>query len=241
MKRARAVRAAVLLAALVLAQGCVKTAPPNRPAPEGHLGIMGPGPEFRLDAPPRDWIISTGGQDGPAPLSVATVDGVPALELKSAATPSVAVRQVDAMLLATPYLSWSWHLSDHGAGIHPVRIVVGFQGGGAPEGGAGNTLGGDLPAHDRAIALVWGDTMLRRGTLSLPAADKPWEAPLYTVRGGRENTRRWWLETADLAQLYAEAWPDTDMRQVRITFIGIAAAPRAPSVRGRVSGILLSH
>lgn len=231
---------AVLLAACLAVAGCAPDLPPNRPAPEGQLAVMGPGPSFNLDAPPKDWIVVTGAGHGREVLSTVKIDGVPAVELKSAATPTIAVRRVDAMLLATPFLSWSWHLSDHGKGIHPVRIVVGFLGG-APEGEDTDVLGGDLPPHDRALALVWGDTMLRRGTLTLPSAAQPLGAPLYTARGGRENTRRWWLDTVDLSQFYAQAWPNDTIRRARITFIGIAAAPRMPPVRGRVSGILLSH
>ena len=232
--------ALVLVAVMLSAAGCAPPLPPNRPAPEGQLAVMGPAPGFSLDAPPKDWIISTDNTDGRAALATVTVQGVPALELQSADAVTIAVRRVDALMLATPYLSWSWHLSDHGPGIHPVRIVVGFQGGMA-EGSETDSLGGGLPAHDRAMALVWGDTMLRRGTLSLPPADRPTQAPLYTVRGGRENTRRWWLETVDLSEFYAQAWPGDDLRHVRITFIGIAAAPKTPPTRGRVAGILLSH
>lgn len=213
---------------------------PSRPNPEGQMNVLGPEPSFNLDAPPKDWIISTDNQDGRAALSSKPFQGVPALELKSSETATIAVRRVDAMLLATPYLSWSWNLSDHGAGIHPVRIVVGFSGGISDDQDA-IQLGGGLPPHDRALALVWGDTLLKRGTLSLPPPESVAEAPLYTVRGGRENTRKWWPEAVDLSQFYAQAWPNDDRRKVRISFIGIAAAPKTPAVHGRVSGILLSH
>lgn len=234
----------VLIATLAAAACSTLPIPVNRPAPEGQLAVMGPGPRFSLDAPPKDWIISIGHESSstgtPKPLSTVTLQGVPAVELESTDAVTIAARQVDAMMLATPFLSWSWNLSDHGQGVHPMRIVVGFQGGAGADGTV-DPLGGELPTHDRALALIWGDTMLRRGTLSLPGADQPTQAPLYTVRGGRENTRQWWLETVDLSQLYAQAWPGDDFKSVHITFIGIAAAPRTPAVRGRVSGILLSH
>lgn len=233
-------RILIFVFAMIGVSACNNTLSPVRPAPEGQLGIMGPGHNFSLDAPPKDWIISTDNSSGRKALSTVTLQGVPALQLESTNAVTVAVRQVDAMLLATPYLSWSWNLSDHGPGIHPTRIVVGFSGG-ADNTSTADPLGGGLPTHDRAIALIWGDTMLRRGTLNLPPPERPTEAPLYTVRGGRENTRRWWLETVDLSQLYAQSWPGDDFKNVRITFIGIAAAPKLPPVQGRVAGILLSH
>jgi len=217
---------------------------PYQPGPEGRLAVMGPDRNFSLDAPPADWIISRDANTEEArasgTISSVTLDGIPALEIKSGPKRIIAVRQVNAMLLATPFLSWAWHLSNHGEGIHPVRLVVGFLGG-APEDTELGSQGGDLPLHDRALALVWGDTALRRGALSLPTPQHPLQAPIYTVRGGRENTRKWWLETVDLAELYAKAWPNDNHRRARITFIGLAAAPTSTTVRGRVSGILLTH
>jgi len=221
--------------------GCAEhTFTPHQPSPEGHLAVMGPEPSFNLDAPPEDWIISSDGDTVPNAISSIMRDGVPALEIKSGSARTIAVRQVNAMMLATPYLSWAWHLTNHGDGIHPVRLVVGFDGG-APEDIKTDSQGDGLPAHDRALALVWGDTALRRGALSLPPAERPFQAPLYTVRGGRENTRKWWLETVDLSDLYTKAWPGDNRRKARITFIGVAAAPTQTVVRGRVSGILLTH
>lgn len=152
----------------------------------------------------------------------------------------IAVRQVNAMMLATSFLSWSWNLSNHGAGIHPIRLVVGFYGG-APADTETGGQGNNIPPHDRALTLVWGDTALRRGALSLPPADRPLEVPVYTLRGGRENTRKWWFETVDLSELYAKAWPKDDFRHVRITFVGLAAAPTQTVVRGRISGISLTR
>jgi len=232
------------LLALNLASCSTQTVIPDQPSPEGRLAVMGPDRNFNLDAPPADWIIfrdaNTEDAKTSGAISSVIVEGVPALEIKSGPKRIIAVRTVNAMMLATPFLSWSWHLSNHGEGIHPVRLIVGFHGG-APEDAALGNQGGDLPPHDRALALVWGDTALRRGTLSLPTPDHPHQAPIYTVRGGRENTRKWWLETVDLAELYAKAWPNDNHRRVRITFIGLAAAPTPTTVHGRVSGILLTH
>ncbi|HEY9081125.1 hypothetical protein [Magnetovibrio sp.] len=215
---------------------------PDQPSPEGRLTVMGSLRNFSLDAPPADWIISGGGSaQSSSSLSTVMRDGVPALELKSGLERIIAVRQVDAMMLATPFLSWNWHLSNHGEGIHPIRLIVGFHGGAAAPNVERASQGLGLPPHDRALALVWGDTALRRGSLSLPPADKPYVAPIYTVRGGRENTRKWWLEHIDLSELYAKAWPNDDRTYTRIAFIGLASAPTSMPVRGRISGILLTH
>lgn len=235
---------AIPLSITLLALTACGSAPPitpDQPSPEGRLTIMGAASSFNLDAPPADWIVSGGGREASTAISNVVQDGLSALEIKSGPERIVAVRQIDAMMLATPYLSWKWHLSNHGAGIHPIRLVVGFQGG-LPEELESAAQGTNLPHHDRALALIWGDTALRRGSMSLPPpATAPFEAPLYTVRGGRENTRKWWPEAVDLSDLYAKAWPNDNHRKVRITFIGLAAAPTQKVVRGRVSGIFLTH
>jgi hypothetical protein len=60
------------------------------------------------------------------------------------------------VLLATPYLSWAWNVKAHGAGLHPITLVIGFQGG-ARENLPLTWLGKALPAHDRIIAIAWGE------------------------------------------------------------------------------------
>jgi len=92
--------------------------------------------------------------------------------------------------------------------------------------------------------LVWGDSALARGDLS-PAGDVASagpadRAPRFTVRGGRENTGQWWVETADLADLYTRAWPRDDHRRVRIVFVGIASAADGDA-GAHLSGIVLSR
>jgi len=235
------IRTAPLWAVLVLVVGAcaAPTVPADQPGPEGRLTVLAPARAIDLNAPAKDWIISGATPPGRA-LSSVIYDGVPALEFKSGPGRVIAVRQVNAMMLATPFLGWSWNLSDAGPAIHPLRLVIGFQGG-APAGTALGGAGRNLPDHDRALALVWGDTALRRGSLSLPPPDKPFQTPLYTVRGGRENTRKWWNEAVDLADLYARAWPNDVRKRVRITFIGIATAPTQTVVRGRVARISLTR
>lgn len=160
--------------------------PPSMPGPEGQLTIMGNGTALNLDAPPRDWIISGGGEDRASAITSVNRDGVAALEIRSGPERVIVVRQVDAMLLATPFLSWTWNLSNHGAGIHPVRLVVGFKGG-APEDSETTNQGDGLPEHDRAIVLAWGDTALKRGTLSLPPPERPSKPPSTPSAAGAKT------------------------------------------------------
>lgn len=209
--------------------------------PEGLLQVLGPLAGFSPTRLSHDWVVESAGKITERQLRAVTKDGRSALRVSNARKPFIIVRRTKAMLLSTPYLSWSWNIEPPApAGFHPVRIVVGFHGGdpaGGSWGGRALTwLGSRLPAYDRAIALTWGRSALQRGTLEL----SPGVAPGYTVRGGRENAGRWWSEDVDLADLYARAWPGDDASRVQIAFIGIAAAAGQRPATAYISAIRLS-
>ena len=79
-----------------------------------------------------------------------------------------------------------------------------------------------------------------RGSFDLPAPAVH-RAPVYLVRGGRENTGKWWQEAVDLGDLYRRLWPDGDHDRVHVVFIGIAAAAAIRPNGGSFSGIRLSR
>lgn len=204
----------------------------------GQIPILGPAPGFSPDNLPASWLI----EGTPGQTSVVDKDGVPALRLASGRTGFVLARPTRARLLATPYLSWAWNMEPHAGDTHPVGLIVGFHGGNPRSGSWGSEpwrwLGTALPPHDRRLAVVWGARALQRGSFGDLGEDN---RPRYIQRGGRENTRSWWLETVDLADLYGRAWPDDDRGHVGIVFIGIAVAPTETPARAHVSGVLLSR
>ncbi len=230
-------RVKVLALAVVLLAGCAVPLAVLEPV-GGRIEILGPTPGFSPDALPASWVI----EGTPTRASVVDKDGVPALRLTSGSGGFVLARPTRARLLATPYLSWAWNMEPDGGATHPVGLVIGFQGGNPQDrrwgGGSWRWLGTALPDHDRRLSIAWGATALTRGSF-----DDRAEAtlPRYIQRGGRENTASWWLETADLADLYARAWPEDDQGRVGIVFIGIAGAPAETSTQAHVSGILLSR
>ncbi|MCK5546977.1 MAG: DUF3047 domain-containing protein [Rhodospirillaceae bacterium] len=246
---------AVLMIFLVfLLSACAEVKTKNV-TPEGRLDVLGPTsqltPELIDKNMPPDWVLI--GKSTANNIKINPIEGVPGIGLTSSDESLLAVRRVGAMMLATPYLSWAWNITDHGDGIHPVRIIVGFKNNtintkpdffSLAGMGLNNTYLGnaDLPVHNRAISIVWGDSALGRGSLRLPVVGAgTHEAPLYMPRGGRENTNKWWMETVDLSNIYKRAWPNDNARDVAISFIGIAASPGRPGHRGRISGIVLSR
>lgn len=215
-------------------------------APEGLLQVLGPFPGFSPVELPGDWAVEKDGRLDESQLRIVDKAGVPSLKVTNGADSFVVARRTSAMMLATPFLSWSWNIEPPSApGYHPVRLVVGFYGGDPASPSRGGEplrrLGGALPAHDRALSLTWGQSALQRGGLS-PAPAAPGRAsPRYTVRGGRENAGSWWLETVDLSDLYRRSWPDDDFSKTRIVFIGIAAAGGRRPAPAYVAGIILSR
>jgi len=214
--------------------------------PEGLLNVLGPLPGFSPAKLPGDWALESDGDLTESQLRVVTKDGLPALRVSNGEKAFVIVRRTRAMLLSTPYLSWSWNIDPPSApGFHPVRLIVGFHGGDPASGSWGGQvfkwLGTRLPPHDRAISLTWGESALQRGTLDLSQGATGRTAPRYTVRGGRENAGTWWLENVDLADLYSRAWPADDPSRAQIMFIGIAAPANRPPAPVNISGMVLSR
>ena len=223
--------------------------------PEGRLDILAPLVDFSPGGMDAGWVVEGSESDARAAFGMVRRDGVPALSVTPRGEDFLAARRTRAMLLASPYLSWAWNVEAAKALEHPVRLVVGFQGG-RPEAehpswtvSSWRTLKTSLPAHDRAIVLVWSDSALQRGTLIEPQAQAP-DAPAldnpprYIVRGGRENAGNWWLESVDIGELYQRLWPHDKRVNVAVAFVGIdvdGVDGVDPGPSARVSGIRLSH
>ena len=229
-----------LALAAFLAAAC--TAPPVALDTAGRLEVLGPNPGFSPAALPADWAVEGPVADGR--VSIADVQGVPALRLVAGDDGYALVRRTAANVLVMPYLSWAWNIEVQRSGPHPVRLLVGFDGGnpdGTRWGGGGFGLfGSSLPGHDRMLNIAWGESALERGSLIRPSGKEP-RVPRYTIRGGRENAGTWWVETVDLSQLYAIAWPHDDIGRVTVTFVGLAVVGSRLPTAAHVSGIVLSR
>ena len=231
-------------AMLLILPGC--TVKQANVAPEGLLTVLGPFPGFSPRDLPDDWAIEKNGSLDVSQLRIVIKDGRPSLKITNAEDSFIVVRRTKAMMLATPFLSWSWFIEPPStSGDHPVRMVIGFYGGNQASRSESRQpfrwFGSSLPIHDRAISLTWGESALQRGTLAGPPTGSTNAAARYTVRGGRENAGSWWLETVDLSHLYRQIWPQDDSAKAQIVFIGIAAAAGRAMAPAHVSGITLSR
>lgn len=229
---------------LLILPGC--TVKQASVAPEGLLSVLGPFPGFSPLDLPIDWIIEKSDSLDVGQLRVVTKDGIPSLRITNSEDSFIIVRHTNAMMLATPFLSWSWLIEPPStSGHHPVRMVIGFYGG-ASKGQRVSSQpfrwpGSSLPTHDRIISLTWGESALQRGTIVMPPKDSTNPVPRYTVRGGRENTGSWWVETVDLSDLYRKIWPEDNRAIVQVVFIGISAVAGHVPAPVHMSGIILSR
>lgn len=230
VSRARGLALAALLA------GCAPSVAPVDT--EGKIDVLAPSPDLAARRLSDDWVIE--GRAGPEQAFIATDGDRRVLKASSGRERFIIVRRVQASLLATPYLTWSWNMEPEPDAVHPVRIVIGFDGGDSAGGYPVQPFGSGLPRHDRAVVLAWGASALMRGSFDLPAPTVR-RAPVYLVRGGNENAGKWWQEAVDLGDLYRRLWPDGDHGQVRVVFIGIAAAAASRPSGGSFSGIRLSR
>mgnify|MGYP005655735915 FL=1 len=226
---------------LLVVIGCTETQTPV--GLDGTLNVFGGGPDNPIFGRTSDWV-SLGADDTVSYKTVYPV-GTPALEIRGGSENAARIRRVDAQLLATPFLFWSWNIVN-GPPRHPVRLVVGFADADtpteAPSGMKTFLRGAQPPAFSRSLTLIWGSSALQRGTLTTDraTADEKSRAA-YVVRGGRENRNRWWVENLDLSHLHAQAWPEIDMANSRIVFTGISATGDIGTGTMQISGLRLSR
>lgn len=210
----------------------------------GSLSVFPVGASFDVDDLPDDWFTS--GDISEDRVGGSSKLGTSTISVTSAPFPYLMARRVSANILATPYLSWQWRFELGKWTYHPIRVVVGFSGGG------GETVvpgffsrlfpGSSVPRHDRVLSLVWAPSALMRGSLVPIATNKAQvHEARYTVRGGAENIGKWWPETVDLASLYKESWPMDEMGNVRITFIGVSSASSDQKLTAYLSDLRLSR
>lgn len=235
----RSGRAAALAAALALAACAPAVVPVEL---DGTLTILEPRHDFDLHEPGDDWI-----EVGAAPAGAGQMqarDGGLYLELLGGGAPYALLRRMNAQLLATPYLAWSWRLMGPPDTAHPVQLTVGFRKGVAESGGFSwkRLTGPELPAYDRTLTVSWGHSALRRGTLEVRRTGKKQHpVAVYVARGGGENLGRWWDEAIDLSALHAKAWPGVDMRDTVIVFAGVVMTKAGPTTAANLAALRLSR
>ncbi len=201
--------------------GCA--APPLDLPNAAQLEILIPEPEFAALGRAADWTIAGIGHGERTPrLTASHRDGQASIRLSAGGNRLIAVRQMGALLPATPFLTWAWHLSPTPAEQHPVRLIVGFRI--IEERSARQrqrSRDPDLPDHQRLLSLVFSASALQRGGLA--RAPGTADGGVYIVSGGRENSEAWCAEAVDLEALYRGLWPGDDTAWVEVAFIGVTA------------------
>jgi len=205
-------------------------APPRSASPlGGTLDILGPDRAFTTAIEngelPNDWMLT--GNASASALRVLRLDQIPALNVNAERHSFALVRRIHASLLATPYLSWAWHVTPPSSGVHPVRIIVGLVDRDADAKTPWWKIGGrDDNAVDRIITIIWDDNALGRGNImKLKTIEGRPEAAQYIARGGPEQGRRWWVDTVDLALIHRQIWQRDDQSRFDIKYVGVAVKP----------------
>lgn len=210
----------------------------------GSLSVFPIGTSLELDNLPDDWFtrgnISDDRVGGSAKLGSSTVS------ITSATAPYLIARRVNANMLATPYLSWRWRFDPGKWSYHPVRLVVGFWGGGtepAQQGIISHLFpSSSIPVYDRVMSFLWAPSALMRGNLvRVNSEQSSVREAHYMVRGGAENIAKWWTETVDLASIYKQSWPKDQINGVRVAFIGISSTSSKHKLRAYLSDLRLSR
>ncbi|MBC8242441.1 MAG: DUF3047 domain-containing protein [Alphaproteobacteria bacterium] len=225
--------------ALLLVSACAApTVIVSEVQPDGSLAILGPAPHFAEIFESGQWIAV--GDTAPGTLVVTEKFGQRALFIPPGTQTFTILRTIDANLLSTPYLGWSWLIEHRDGDYHDVSILVGFRAPPkAPKQASFDSLPDTVRATpaNRAVEIRWAASALRRGDLS-PSTDDG-TIPFYVMRGGRENSGRWWRENIDLLALYASLWPGENPAKTRIAFIAINVGPNRATSPAYISDMRL--
>lgn len=196
-------RRTVLLAPLALL-GC--SLPGAGVAPSGELRLLFA--PFRLDRPPQFWI-RRGPVDG---FDWRDRDGVIALELRAGRGGGLLARRTNALIAASPYLSFIWRSED--GGPLPAELWLGFRQRDLDDWGESD-FGLGLPPFDRLLRI------------------RP-EAPDGPTDGWRENT-------LDLTALHRRSWPQDDPLRARLVLIALNIDAAGAQRTGHIARLYLSR
>ncbi len=212
-----------MLATLCLTvSACAPTPKTAVLGPDGILKVLGPQSGFAIALEDGTWVLE--GDLNAEQLRIANEDGVRSLLVRGTNHQFAMIRQMNARLLATPFLEWSWKVAATTSPFHETSLLVGMA---APPAAATYDLPDMIPdipddlGANRFLSIRWANSALARGHLRPP--DDQIDVPVYIARGGNENTGRWWREGIELSRPYAQLWPGEDMSEVRIVFLAIVA------------------
>lgn len=191
--------------------------------PEGQLEVFGPSSGFNLCDLPDDWInVGLDENNLDKHLEIVSVDASPAIKVTPAPKDFFFLRRVNAGLLASPFLGWSWTRSPGAKERSKVSLLVGFYGGDLTSRSWGGEffafLGQKIPPHDRLVILNWGGETEQVGSV-----DKESRSARMIVRSIRNSSGDWHEENVDIGRVYRDAWPKDDHADAKIMFVGFVA------------------
>jgi len=112
------------LALSALLTGCAERIVVSAIGPDGTLAILKPDGQFSRALAKGQWVIV--GDPSPGALVITKQDGIPALKFTHSSDDFFLVRPIEANLMATPYLDWSWRMSAHEGPYHSVSLMIGM-------------------------------------------------------------------------------------------------------------------
>lgn len=176
---------------------CAQTTVPASPGPEGWLSVLGKDPAFALSG------SAEAAEHGFNSDNARAFQILPSGALRLASTETASVRRdIDSLLLTTPYLTWRWRL-DPGplSGFARLHLAVGFK----------------TEGSEKRLIVAWGARPEQIGRL-----ERKGNAVYFIAQGG-ESDGNWRESTLDIAELHRLAWPDINTLTTRITYVAVFA------------------
>ena len=229
-----------LIGVFLILGACSKS--PASVSLESYLTILGPNYDYSYKKMRDDWVLE-GEIEQILPHPVVENKKI-YISISGGENSLIALRPIKAQLLATPFLFWEWRVIDTFENDAPLKLTIGFldvveQ---SRNWSIKRLLGAATPDFSRSLSIEWSRDAMQKGSLRVHNNGQR-KRPLarYIARGGKKNQNIWWREALDLSSLHAKAWPNMDMRNTEIVFVGFIVDKIPSGMLGHLRGIRLSR
>lgn len=225
MTRANAgYRGLVSLLGLLLLSGCaqpIQTAPMG---PSGVLTILEASADLETQLAAGDIYLS--GSPPRTSLGITRHRGETAIRMAAAGRPYAIARNVDSLLLNSPFVEWRWAAQRFEQPRLPVFVVVGLSyphASANPDDLADDILDISLPESDLLLVGYWSRPPTTGHALSYHDADQ--RVGFVSIRQGDADFGLWHTDGMDVLDATRQLWPGAIVADLHVRFVALAAAP----------------
>lgn len=228
---------AVILVALSLS-ACSQPRVVSVMGPSGSLAVLDARADLNAQIDRGELFIA--GHRHKGAFSLTRHRGEPAIRLTAGAHPFAIAREIDSLLLNTPFLEWTWSAPRIVSARLPILILAGLARIDDDSGQSDlseEVTGLELPDIDYLLIGEWTPSDAAPGTAQRhPTVDN---VGLITVRQSGPDFGLWHVDGIDLYATASRLWPASNASELHIRFVALAILPSAHDESALISQLTL--